>query len=66
MPLPSPFENRRRLLELLDDDDTAPIIDNQDDSTDIDLCRCGHPRSEHDDGKNDCSCGRCRKFKDMA
>lgn len=42
-----------------DDDDDSDI------ESDGDICeKCEHPRAEHENGKGECTCGRCRRFKE--
>jgi hypothetical protein len=49
-----------------DEDEEALHIDDEDGDTDSDsdICdRCDCPRGEHEDGKGECNCGRCKKYK---
>lgn len=51
------------------DEDDAYHIDDDDGGleADGDICdRCDCTREMHEDGKGECACGRCRKFKDPA
>jgi hypothetical protein len=50
------------------DDDCVPIEDDDGGvESDGDICdrrSCECPRSEHENGKGACACGRCKKFKE--
>jgi hypothetical protein len=56
-------------MSTIDDDDEAMRIEDDDGGveSDGDICeRCDCPRDHHEEGKGPCSCGRCRKFVEVA
>ena len=53
---------------VIEDEDAIRIDDSDGDtSSDGDICeRCECTREEHTGDRGECSCGRCRKFQDLA
>jgi hypothetical protein len=57
----SSVRRRPRLASALDDPESTLILDNEDPSTEEDLCeRCGVERKNHEKQEQE---GKCRKFK---